>query len=59
MIKSLTNSKTSVPLKLIPIVIDAATKFDDENNGEGQLAIEHAEALAFFVVNERRESSSS
>ena len=46
MIKSLINTNTNNPLKLIPIVIDAATKFDDENNGETQLAFEHAEAFA-------------
>ena len=46
MIKSLINTNTNNPLKLIPIIIDAATKFDDENNGETQLAFEHAEAFA-------------
>ena len=58
-IKSLIDAKTNEPLKLIPFVIDTATKFDDENNGEGQLAFEHAKTLAFFVVNEQRESSPS
>ena len=49
MIKYLTNAKTSNhPLKLIQIVIDAATKFDEESTDESQLVIEHAEALAFF-----------
>ena len=48
MIKSLINAKTNDPLKLIPVVIDAAKKFDDENSGESQLASGHAEALAFF-----------
>ena len=49
MIKSLKNTKTNDPLKLVPIVIDAARKVDDENNGESQLASGHAEALAFFL----------
>ena len=34
MIKSLINTKTNDPLKLIPVVIDAVKKFDDENSGE-------------------------
>ena len=34
MIKSLTNTKTNDPLKLIPVVIDAAKIFDDENSGK-------------------------
>ena len=42
MIKSLINAKTNDPLKLIPIVIDAAKNFDDEISGESQLASEHA-----------------
>ena len=32
MIKYLINAKTSNPLKLVPIVIDAAKKFDEETN---------------------------
>ena len=46
MIKALINAKTNDPLKLIPIAIDAATKFEDGNNGENKLLLEHAEALA-------------
>ena len=42
MIKSLINAKTTDPLKIIPIVIDAAKNFDDEISGESQLASEHA-----------------
>ena len=48
-IKSLINAKTNDPLKLIPNVINPATKFDDENSGESQLAFKHAEALANFL----------
>ena len=48
MIKLLINTKTNDLLRLIPVVIDVAKKFDDENSGESQLASGHAEALAFF-----------
>ena len=48
MVKFLINAKTNNPLKLIPVVIEAVKKFDDENNGEGQPSFEHTEALAFF-----------
>ena len=55
MIKSLINAKTNDPLKLILISIDAATKFDDENNGESQLAFEHPEALANLLWSMNKE----
>ena len=48
MIKSLINAKTNDSLKLIPVVIDVAKKFDNENSGESQLVFEYAEALAIF-----------
>ena len=44
MVKSLTSAGTSNPLKLIPIITDAAAKFEDENND--CKATEHAGALA-------------
>ena len=40
------DTNTNDLLNLIPVVIDAAKRFDDENSGESQLASEHAEALA-------------
>ena len=49
MTKSLTNAKNSDPIKLIPIAIDAAKKFDEESNDGSQLAIEYVEALAIFL----------
>ena len=48
MIKPLINAKTNDSLKLIPVVIDVAKKFDNENSGESQLVFEYAEALAIF-----------
>ena len=39
MIKALINAKTNDPLKLIPIAIDAATKFEDDNDGENKMAL--------------------
>ena len=49
------NAKTNDPLKLPPIAIDPATKFDDENNGERQLAIEHTGALANLMWSMNKE----
>ena len=50
-IKTLLSAKTTDPLKLIPIVIDAVISFYEGDKDGNKLAIDHAEYLATFMLS--------